>query len=134
MLPNFLFPETVTRQNGTGPELELGAVSGTKLLLTLGITRIIEQESLDVEVWGSTDKVAWGDKPILKFPQKFYCGTYSLLLDLTKHPDVNYLRIAYKLNRWGRGDATPLFGFYVFAERANQAVQESQSILHAAVA
>jgi hypothetical protein len=134
MLPNFLLPETVTRQNGTGPDLELGAMSGTKLLLTLGITRIIEQESLDVEVWGSADKTTWGEKPILRFPQKFYCGTYSLLLDLTKHPELNYLRITYKLNRWGRGDETPLFGFYVFAERANQALHESQSILDAAVA
>ena len=118
MLPEFLVPETVTHQNGTGPEVELGQSSGKQLLLTLGITRIIEQESLDIEIWGSTDRVAWGAKPLLKFPQKFYCGTYSLLLNLSNHPEVKYLRVSYKLNRWGRGEPTPLFGFYVFVQEA----------------
>lgn len=116
MLANFLLPETVTSQNGAGPEIDLGSSAGSKLHLTLGITRIIEQESLDIEVWGSNDKAAWGGKPILRYPQKFYCGTYSLQLDLTRHPEVRYLRVNYKLNRWGRGDSKPLFGFYVFAE------------------
>ena len=133
MLDNFLVPEMVTRTNGAGPEIELGASSGTQLLLTLGITRIIEQESLDVEVWGSADQSNWGDKPILRFPQKFYCGTYSQMLDLAKHPDVRYLRVNYKLNRWGRGDSMPLFGFYVFAEEASRASMSS-SVLQAAVA
>src|SRR6476659_5956723 len=121
MLSKFLLPEPVTRQNGTGPVLELDRVGGEKLLLTLGITRIIEQESLDVEVWGSGDKFNWGDKPLVRFPQKFYCGTYSMPLDLAKRPDVKYLRIAFKLNRWGRADASPLFGFYVYAQEASQA-------------
>lgn len=116
MTPSFLLPETVAQKNGSGPEFDLGASAGKPLLLTLGITRIVEQESLDIEIWGSPDKTAWGDKPLLRFPQKFYCGTYSLLLDLSKHPDVKHLRVNYKLNRWGRGDGTPLFGFYVFME------------------
>jgi hypothetical protein len=133
MLPDFLLPETVTRQNGTGPEIELGSHGGTQLLLTLGITRIIEQESLDIEVWGSADKLNWKDKPILRFPQKFYCGTYSQVLDLAKHPDVKFLRVNYKLNRWGRGEATPLFGFYVFGEEASRASSVASS-LEAAVA
>ena len=118
MLPTFLLPETTAQNNGSSPEIELGDAAGKQLLLTLGITRIVEQESLDVELWGSADKTAWGDKPLLRFPQKFYCGTYSLLLDLAKHSDIRYLRIDYKLNRWGRGDGKPLFGFYVFAEDA----------------
>ena len=129
MLPNFLVPETVARQNGVGPEVDLGSSSGKELLLTLGITRIIEQESLDVEIWGSADKVAWGDKPILKFPQKFYCGTYSMLLNLARHPEVKHLRVAFKLNRWGRGDVTPLFGFYIFVQESARA-----ATLQAAVA
>ena len=91
MLPNFLVPETVTRQNGASPEVELGSASGKPVLLTLGITRIIEQESLDVEVWGSADRTNWGDKPVLRFPQKFYCGTYSMLLNLADRPEVNFL-------------------------------------------
>ena len=132
MLPNFLMPETLARQNGTGPEVELGQLSGKQLLLTLGITRIIEQESLDIEIWGSGDGANWGDKPMLRFPQKFYCGTYSMLLNLTSHPTVNHLRVGFKVNRWGRGEPTPLFGFYVFAEEAAKGVHSAT--LHAAVA
>lgn len=129
MIPSFLLPETVAQKNGSGPEFHLGDSAGKPLLLTLGITRIVEQESLDVEVQGSADGTTWIDKPLLRFPQKFYCGTYSLLLDLSKHPEVKHLRLAYKLNRWGRGDATPLFGFYVFAEDAGVA-----SVVQSAVA
>ena len=133
MLPKFLLPESVKRENGAGPETELGSYSGKPLLLTLGITRIIEQESLDVEVWGSPDKTNWRDKPILRFPQKFYCGTYSMLLNLAEHPEVKYLRVNYKLNRWGRGEPTPLFGFYVFVEEAARAASHAGA-LQAAVA
>ncbi len=129
MLPDFLVPETLTRENGSGPEVELGRASGQQLLLTLGITRIIEQESLDVDIWGSADRVTWSEKPLLRFPQKFYCGTYCMLLDLTKQAETKFLRVTFKAARWGRGDATPLFGFYVFAQEAAQAV-----VSHAAVA
>ncbi len=118
MLPNFLVPEQIVREDGTGPELELGPSQGKPLLLTLGITRIIEQESLDVSVWGSADKSSWGAKPLVSFPQKFYCGTYQILLDLSRSPEVKYLRAQWKVNRWGRGDPKPMFGFYVFAEEA----------------
>ncbi len=118
MLPNFVLPETTAQKNGSGPAFELGASRGGQLLLTLGITRIIEQESLDVEIWGSADNESWGERPLLRFPQKFYCGTYTLLLDMSKVPDVKYLRVDYKVNRWGRGDGIPLFSFYVFAQTA----------------
>jgi len=40
------------------------------LLLTLGITRIIEQESLDVSIWGSANNAEWGAKPLLSFSAK----------------------------------------------------------------
>jgi hypothetical protein len=82
----------------------------------LGITRIIEQESLDISVWGSADNADWGTKPLLSYPQKFYCGTYQVLLDLNDRPEVRYLRVQWKVGRWGRGASKPLFGFYVFAE------------------
>lgn len=132
MLSNFLLPETLARQNGTGPAVDLGQSSGKPLLLTLGITRTIEQESLDVEIWGSADGEKWSEKPIMRFPQKFYCGTYSMLLNLASHADVKFIRASHKVNRWGRGDATPLFGFYLFVEEAAKGVQSTA--LHAAVA
>src|SRR5207253_8393364 len=84
MFPNFLIPETVIREAGTGPELSVGSITGGLLLLPLGITRIIEQQSLDISVWGSADNVDWGAKALISFPQKFYCGTNNLLLTLTK--------------------------------------------------
>ncbi|HEX8986154.1 MAG TPA: hypothetical protein VF767_11990, partial [Bryobacteraceae bacterium] len=89
MLPSFLLPEAVIREDGEGPVIGLGPSQGKPLLLTLGITRIIEQESLDVSIWGSADNADWGAKPLASFPQKFYCGTYQFLLDLSERPDVN---------------------------------------------
>ena len=53
MLPNFLLPESIARSDGKGPEIDLGSKQGKLLVLTLGITRILEQESLEVSVWGS---------------------------------------------------------------------------------
>jgi hypothetical protein len=125
MLPNFLIPEVVVRKSGAGPEVELGSSAGTTLLVTLGITRIIEQESLDVVIRGSADKVEWIEKPLLAFPQKFYCGTYTLMLDLSGQPEIKYLRIEYRMNRWGRGEPTPLFGFYVFAKESSEAMKRA---------
>jgi hypothetical protein len=120
MLPNFLIPETVIREASTGGELSVGSTPGGLLLLTLGITRIIEQQSLDISIWGSADKADWGAKPLLSFPQKFYCGTYQLFLDLSQHPDVKFLRAKWHVSRWGRGDPKPLFGVYLFVQDATK--------------
>jgi hypothetical protein len=113
---DFLLPETIVREDGTGPRVGLGASKGTLLEVILGITRIIEQESLNVAVWGSTDGANWGSKPIAQFPQKFYCATYPMRIDLAEYPEIEFLQARWKVNRWGRGDAPPLFGFYLFAE------------------
>lgn len=117
MLPEFLLPETTIRAAGAGPEISLGDQAGGTLILTLGITRIIEQESLDASIWGSADGVDWGNKPLVSYPQKFYCGTYQVLLDLSEHPDIKYLRFKWQVNRWGKGDPKPLFTVYLFAQQ-----------------
>lgn len=122
MLPGFLLPETTIRDAGDSPALDLGEARGSLVLVTLGITRIIEQESLDVAIWGSADGNDWGTKPLLRFPQKFYCGTYQILLDLEKQPNVRFLRVKWGAQRWGKGDSQPLFGFYVFAQQMKQQV------------
>jgi hypothetical protein len=116
MLPQFLLPETTIREAGVGPDLELGDHEGGTLILTLGITRIIEQESIDISIWGSADGKDWGAKPLIQFPQKFYCGTYQVLLDLSGHPSVRYLRAKWQVNRWGKGDPKPRFGVYLFLQ------------------
>jgi hypothetical protein len=122
MLPQFLLPETTVREAGSGPEIELGENRGICLVLTLGITRIIEQESIDLSIWGSADGENWGSKPLVAFPQKFYCGTYQIVLDLTDRPDVAQLRVKWSVNRWGKGDPKPLFGIYVFAQQMRPAM------------
>ena len=116
MLPQFLLPETTVREAGTGSSIALGDQPSGVLILTLGITRIIEQESIDVSIWGSADGSDWGTKPLISFPQKFYCGTYQILLDLSSHPDVRNLRVKWQVNRWGKGDPKPLFTVYVFVQ------------------
>jgi len=115
MLPQFLLPETTVRDAGQSPDIDLGELQSGTLVLTLGLTRIIEQESIDVSFWGSVDGSDWGSKPLVAFPQKFYCGTYQILLDLTDRP-VRFLRAKWQVNRWGKGDPKPLFGIYLFAQ------------------
>ena len=116
MLPQFLLPETTVREAGTGSEIYLGDEPSETLILTLGITRIIEQESIDISIWGSQDGSDWGAKPLASFPQKFYCGTYQIILDLSDRPDVRHLRATWKVNRWGKGDPKPLFTIYLFLQ------------------
>jgi len=117
MLPQFLLSETTVREAGAGPELALGDQQGETLLLTLGITRIIEQESIDISVWGSADAEDWGTKPLLAFPQKFYCGTYQILLDLSERPEIKHLRCKWQVNRWGKGNRKPVFTIYLFVQQ-----------------
>jgi len=123
MLIDFLLPESVARADGTGPEFHLGPKSGKLLVLTLGITRIIEQESLEISVWGSPDGQSWGLRPLATFPPKFYCGIYSILLNLSSRPDTEYLRVQWKMSRWSKGETTPMFGFYVYAEESGTRVR-----------
>lgn len=112
MLPAFLLPETESRQDGVGPAflIERGV---RPLRLTLGITRIREQETLEVSVCGSPDGTTWHE--LAAFPPKCYCGTYEQWLAL--NPSIAYLRVEWRMSRWRAHDA-PLFGFYVFAEEA----------------
>ena len=122
MLPEFLLPETTIREAGTGEAMDVAESAGSVLLLTLGITRIIEQQSLDVSIWGSPDGKEWGAKPLIAFPQKFYCGTYQILLDLSPHPEVRYIRPKWQVARWGKGDPKPLFGIYLFVQAVKHEV------------
>src|SRR5882724_268905 len=114
MLDAFLVPEkTTVTAKGDGPILELKQAAGRVFLLTLAITNIIEQESLDVSIYGSTDGAAWDLKPIAAFPQKFYREEVPLLLDLTARSEVKFIRAHWEVGRWGRGTETPMFEFHV---------------------
>ena len=105
--------KTVVTAKGDGPTVDVSAAASPGFLLTLEITDIIEQESLDVSVYGSADGTAWSPKPIVAFPQKFYREQSVLLLDLTAHPDVKFVRAHWDVARWGRGTEAVMFEFGV---------------------
>ena len=115
MHPGFVLPETTVQESGSGAPFDIGTDGGTALL-SLGITDVLEQQSLDVEILGSADGEEWIEKPLRKFPQKFYTGVWQILCDLDSAPEVRFLKVAYKVARWGVGSPTPTFRFYVFAE------------------
>jgi hypothetical protein len=114
--PEYLVPECVAYADGMGLVIDVGTDSGKLLVLTLAINCIIEKECLVVSIWGSPDKIIWGTQPLVSFTQKHYCGMHSILLNLAKHPGVQYVRAEWKMSRWGRELGTPMFAFYVSAE------------------
>ena len=119
----FLVPEkTVATAKGDGPAIDLGATSTRVFLLNLAITEIIEQEALDVSVHGSADGTTFDPKPIVAFPQKFYCGEYPLLIDVSAMPEVKAIRAHWEVNRWGRGTETPMFEFGVTVREVPQEI------------
>ncbi|MBV8205835.1 MAG: hypothetical protein JO041_03505 [Acidobacteria bacterium] len=116
MFEGHLVPQnTVITGKGESNRLELSGLQSRVLLLVLRITNIVEQEALDVSIWGSDDGSAWSDKALAAFPQKFYRGEHPLLLDLTASPGTKFLRARWEANRWGRGPETPMFEFSISA-------------------
>jgi len=110
----FLVPEkTMVSAKGEGPSLDVSGSDGRIFLLTLEITDIIEQESLDVSIFGSADGETWEAKPVAAFPQKFYREEVPLLLNLSARPELKFIRAHWEVNRWGRGTLTPMFEFCV---------------------
>jgi hypothetical protein len=105
--------KTVVSAKGDGPTVDVSGAAGRVFLLTLDITKIIEQESIEISISGSAEGMAWDLKPVTTFPQKFYCGQTPLLLDLTAHPNVKFVRAHWEVARWGRGTETPMFEFGV---------------------
>ena len=110
MIDAFLVPEkTTVTAKGDGPAVDVSGAKNRTFLLSLKITNIVEQEALDVSIYGSADGATWGAKPLATFPQKFYRGWHPLLLDLSAHPEVKFVRAHWEVNRWGRGSETPMF-------------------------
>jgi len=114
MIDTFLVPEkTSVTAKDDGLAVDISAASNRVFLLTLNITEVIEQEALDVSIFGSADGAVWAPKPLDTFPQKFYRGQHPMLLDLTQQADIRFVRAHWEVNRWGRGEATPMFQFHV---------------------
>lgn len=101
--------------NGEGEALNIDSSQTRTFLCSMDITEQIEQESIDVSIWGSADGQDWGKMPLLKMPQRFYRGDTRQVLDLAMKPEIRFLRAKWELTRWGRVAPHPVFvlGFYL---------------------
>ncbi|HWR36414.1 MAG TPA: hypothetical protein VN622_11150 [Clostridia bacterium] len=114
MIDTVLVPEaTVITAKGDGAAVDISAAQSRVFLLTLNITDAVEQESIELSVFGSPDGTAWAPKPSAAFPQSFYPGQTPILLDLRNEPEVKSVRAHWEVNRWGRGSETPRFALGV---------------------
>jgi hypothetical protein len=95
-------PDTRLTANGEGQAYEIAASETRTFLCSMFIEDQIEQESVDISVFGSEDGQTWGKMPLLKMPQRFYRGETRQILDLTLKPEVRFLRAKWDLARWGR--------------------------------
>jgi hypothetical protein len=112
-----LIPQgTLLRESGHGEPLDIRASSTRTFFCILVIHDQIEQESVDVSIWGSADGANWGTHPVLKLPQQFYKGETRAVLELALMPEVNFIRAGWDLNRWGRVAPLPMFvlGLHLF--------------------
>jgi hypothetical protein len=100
---------TKVESNGDGVAFDVSASATRTFLCTQEILDQIEQESLDLSVWGSADGQAWGTHPIIKLPQAFYKGEERMVLDLSMRPDVKFIRAHWDVVRWGRVAPFPMF-------------------------
>ena len=127
-------PKTVVNAKGDGPAADVSSASGRTFLLTLDITNIIVQQSLEITILGSADGSTWDAKPVITLPQKFYRGSSPFLLDLSAQPNLKFLRAHWEVARWGRGAETPMFEFglglkEVPAEVMREAVAEAKILV-----
>ena len=105
---------TVATAKGDGQAIDVSGASTRVFLATLTITKIIEQESLDVSIFSSADGAAWDAKSIAAFPTGVLhrrilpCSSIS-----GEHSNVKFVRAHWEVARWGRGTETPMFEFGV---------------------
>jgi hypothetical protein len=105
-----LIPQgTLLQENGHGEAVDIRSSATRTFYCTLLIHEQIEQESVDVAIWGSPDGENWGTQPLLKLPQQFYRGETRAVLELSLVPEVNFIRPGWALNRWGRVAPAPMF-------------------------
>ena len=102
-------PQTRLTENGDGERKDISGSQTRTFLCTMLITDQVEQESLDISIWGSEDGENWGTKPALKLPQRFYRGETRAVLDLALRPEVKFIRAKWELFRWGRVAPLPMF-------------------------
>ncbi len=100
---------TTLDSNSAGDAIEIAESVSRTFFCVLSITDQIEQESLDVSIWGSPDGQEFGKLPLLRFPQQFYIGATKMVLDVSLRPEVKFIRARWDVNRWGRVSPMPRF-------------------------
>lgn len=121
MIDVFLVPEgTVITANGDSAPAEISGTDSRAFLLTLSVSAIVEQESIELSVFVSADGTTWDAKPIAALTQKFYVGEYPLLVDLSQRAEARFLRAHWDASRWGRGPAAPRFEIAVRLREVSQ--------------
>ncbi len=110
MIDAILIPKNseITAKGDSEP-LDVSVAVNPVLLATLSITKVVEQESIEVTFFTSADGETWEAKPVASLPQKFYVGDYPLLVDLSQAAGAKFLRAHWEVNRWGRGPVAPSF-------------------------
>ena len=106
---DLIAPNTLLEASADGKGVEVSTSATRTFLCTLVISDQIEQESLDVSIWGSADGQDWGAHPILRLPQRFYRGETRAVLELALRPELKFIRAKWELNKWGRGAPVPVF-------------------------
>jgi hypothetical protein len=106
---NLIPDQTRMEASGDGASFDISASATRTFLCRLTVTEQMEQESLDVSIFGSADGETWPKRPLLKLPQQFYRGTTKMVLDLSYRPEVKFIRARWDLVRWGRGAPAPMF-------------------------
>ena len=105
-----LIPQgTLVQESGHGAAIDIRGSATRTFFCILLVSDQIEQESVDVSIWGSPDGENWGLHPVLKLPQQFYRGETRAALELTLVPDIKFIRAGWALNRWGRVAPLPMF-------------------------
>ena len=100
---------SVLESNVDSAPVEISDSISRTFFCVLTVTEQIEQESLEVSIWGSPDGQDFGKRPLLKLPQQFYCGRTKMVLDVSLRPEIKFLRARWEVNRWGRVSPTPRF-------------------------
>ena len=107
--PNTLLQGDTETVKGQSEPVDVSGSATRTFLCTMNISDQLEQESLDLSIWGSADGENWGTQPILRLPQRFYRGETRAVLELALRPEVKLVRAMWELNRWGRVAPTPKF-------------------------
>jgi hypothetical protein len=102
-------PGSRLTKDGEGATFDLAESATRTFLCVMEITAQVEQESVEISVWGSEDGASWGKTPLLIMPQQFYRGRTSQILDVSLRPEIRFIRARWKLTRWGRVSPHPMF-------------------------